>query len=126
MRALKRDLDGILKGLKVLMKKADKAAKKAARMGRAQTARPTKRITSQKPKLTKRKVAAKAASRRAARTTALASVFDIIRRKSRSGADTGQIKKKTGFDDKKIWNVINRLKAQGRVKSARKGIYVKV
>jgi hypothetical protein len=52
-------------------------------------------------------------------------VFGIIK-KSRRGATTTQIRNGTGFDEKKIWNVINRLKSQRKIKSARRGIYVAI
>ena len=38
---------------------------------------------------------------------------------------TEQIKAKTGFDEKKIWGIINRLKKTGKVKSAGRGVYMK-
>ena len=58
-------------------------------------------------------------------STAMDAVFGIIS-KTKKGVDTTTIKEKTGFNDKKIWNAINRLKTQGKIKSARKGIYVKM
>jgi hypothetical protein len=52
-------------------------------------------------------------------------VFGIIER-NKGGVNTNTLKKRTGFDDKKIWNIINRLKQQGKVKSAKTGVYVKI
>ena len=40
------------------------------------------------------------------------------------GVDTAELKKKTGFNDKKIHNIVYKLKKQKRIKSLRKGIYV--
>ncbi len=55
---------------------------------------------------------------------AIDKIFAIIS-KSKKGVNTATLKKKTGFDNKKIYNVINRLKQQGKVKSAGLGVYVK-
>ena len=69
--------------------------------------------------------AKKAAGKKSAKETAVGTIFKIINR-SRKGVTTDQIKEKTGFDQKKIWSNINRLKSQGKVKGAGRGIYVKV
>jgi hypothetical protein len=55
--------------------------------------------------------------------TALESVLGIIKR-SRDGASFKDIQIKTGFDDKKIRNVIFRLNKMGRIKRKSRGIYV--
>lgn len=60
----------------------------------------------------------------AGRKTAVEAVFEVIKR-SRKGVTTAQIKEKTGFKEKKIWDTVNRLKKQGMIKSQGKGIYVK-
>jgi hypothetical protein len=31
----------------------------------------------------------------------------------------------TGFDDRKIWAIVSRAKKQGKIKSVRRGVYVK-
>jgi predicted nucleic acid-binding protein len=36
------------------------------------------------------------------------------------------IKQKTGYDNKKIHNLVYKLKKQGKIKSETKGIYIKV
>ena len=95
----------------------------AKRLEKLEKKRPTK-----KPKV-KRKVKAKASKRgvikKAAKASAIGAILDVIT-KSKKGVDTATLKKKTGFEIKKIWNVINSLKAQGKVKSAEKGVYVRV
>ena len=120
MKVLKKDLQSVVKSLKVLAQKTEKMAKKLEKLEKARTAK--------KPKAAvKAAVKAKPAKKRVVRTTrevtAMDKVLGIIG-KSKRGANTGQIKTKTGFNDKKIWNAINRLKNQGRIKSERKGIYV--
>ncbi len=56
--------------------------------------------------------------------TASETVFQIISR-SRKGVDMSALRSKTGYDTKKIHNVIYKLKKEGKIKSAAKGVYVK-
>jgi uncharacterized Zn finger protein len=51
-------------------------------------------------------------------------VYEIIG-KSRKGIDLKAIAEKTGFDEKKIYQIVYRLKKQGRIIDAVKGIYRK-
>ena len=55
--------------------------------------------------------------------TALDMVYDIIKR-SRNGSSFKDIQAKTGYDDKKIRNVIFRLNKMGRIERKRRGIYI--
>ena len=55
--------------------------------------------------------------------TALETVLDIIKR-SRDGSSFKDIQNKTGYDDKKIRNVIFRLHKMGHIERKRRGIYV--
>ena len=120
MKQLKKDLQAVLKALKALTRKTEQLAKRVDKLDKAPAKRRPKRKLKAKTRPAKR-----TATRRAAKKTAGDTVFDIIARNKR-GVNTNTLKKRTGFDDKKIWNIINRLKQQGKVKSARTGIYVKV
>ena len=55
--------------------------------------------------------------------TALDTVYDIIKR-SRNGSTFKDIQIKTGYDDKKIRNVIFRLHKMGRIERKRRGLYI--
>ena len=66
----------------------------------------------------------KGVTRKAAKETAIDAVMNAIG-SSGKGVTTAQIGAKTGFKNKKIWDNVNRLKQQGRVKSAGKGVYAK-
>ncbi len=57
------------------------------------------------------------------RVTASSVVLGVIKN-SRNGADFTKIQGKTGFEDKKLRNIIFRLKKIGRIKPVRRGIYV--
>jgi hypothetical protein len=115
MKTLKRDLQSITKGLKTLLKKTERVERELEKLPSARRGRP--------PAKTRGTRAAGRSS--ISEQTVTERVYHIIE-KSRRGATTTQIREKTGFDDKKIWNAINRLKTQAKIKSARKGIYVTI
>ncbi len=77
-----------------------------------------------KVKTTKRSPAQKApAKKKTAPPTATDQVLKIINR-SKKGVDTKTLMKKTGFDQKKVWNILQRTYKQGKIKRVEKGIYV--
>ena len=57
--------------------------------------------------------------------TATETVLTIIDR-SKKGIDTATIMKKTGYNQKKVANIVYKLKKQGKIKSTDKGIYLKI
>jgi hypothetical protein len=122
MKVLKKDLQSVVKSLKVLAQKTEKMAKKLEKLEKARSAKKPKPKAAVKA-VVKAKPAKKRVVRTAREVTAMDKVLGIIG-KSKRGANTAQIKTKTGFNDKKIWNAINRLKNQGKIRSERKGIYV--
>ena len=116
----KKELGQIAKSLSDLTKKTEKLAKQIQKMEKAKA--PKKQGRKAKPK--KRAVAKKTAARtKTKRVTAIDTVLNIIKRR-KAGVTTSQIKQQTGFPEKKIWDIINRAKRQGVVKSASKGVYV--
>ncbi len=72
-------------------------------------------------KATKKTTAKKAAGI----STDFDTVIDLISN-SNEGVDVTTIATKTGFDSKKIANIIFKAKKRGLIKSAAKGVYVKV
>jgi hypothetical protein len=62
------------------------------------------------------------APRKATATTAMDTVLAIVQQ-AREGATVVEIKAKTGFDDKKIRNIIFRLTKLGRIARKSRGIY---
>jgi len=62
-------------------------------------------------------------SRRKAAVTAVDIVLDTITH-SRQGMGFAEIQAKTGFDGKKIRNIIFRLNKTGKIKRERRGIYI--
>ena len=57
--------------------------------------------------------------------TAADTVLGVIKR-SKKGVDTAALMKKTGYDRKKVANIVFKLRKQGKIKSEKKGVYVKV
>ena len=76
---------------------------------------------------TRRKAVAKKVTRRrkAPQVTATEQILRIVRR-SRKGVDVPTLKTKTGFEDKKVRNIIFRASKEGKIKKAGRGIYIGV
>jgi hypothetical protein len=127
MRGTKSELRKVIRGLEELIRKAEKIEKGLSEEGTAAAGkRGAGRPRTRKRAMAQKRVAPRKMSAQAGKgPTATGMVFGIIK-KSRRGATTTQIRNGTGFDEKKIWNVINRLKSLGKIKSARRGIYVTI
>ena len=61
--------------------------------------------------------------KKAVTITATDQVLKIINR-SKKGVNTATLMKKTGFDQKKVRNILNRTFKQGKIKRADKGVYL--
>ena len=121
MKGTKSELRAVIKGLEALIRKAERIEKGLSAEGRVATRGRKARRPAAGKRVNLRRVAVQTGKGR----TATGMVFGIIK-KNRRGATTTQIRNGTGFDEKKIWNVINRLKSQRKIKSARRGIYVAI
>jgi len=62
---------------------------------------------------------------KAAKVTATDQVLRVIDR-SKKGVDTATLMKKTGFNQKKVMNILQRTFKQGKIKRVEKGSYVGV
>jgi putative endonuclease len=113
---LKKDLQAVSKALDSLAQKIEKMQKEIDKQ-----AQPTKKS---KLKAVKKTPARKAAVKKAGQVTTADTVLAIING-SKKGVNTDALVKKTGYNQKKIFNLIYKLKKQGKIKSAEKGIYVK-
>ncbi len=113
MKQLKKDLKAVAKDLKKLTQKTDKMIKGLEK--------PEKPQAVKRPKARK---AGKPVAKKVKKVAAGGTVLAIIKR-SRKGVDKATLIKKTGFEGRKIGDVIYRLKKQGKIKSAGRGIYVK-
>jgi demethoxyubiquinone hydroxylase (CLK1/Coq7/Cat5 family) len=99
--------------LKALTRQTDKLIKAVDKFEKDKTA---KRKKAKKP-------AGKAPAKKAKKLTDTDKVLNIIKR-SKKGVDVATLKKKTGFDEKKVRNIVTRAFSQKKIKRAGKGIYV--
>jgi hypothetical protein len=99
-----------------MLKKVEKLEKK---LSTKKPKRKTKAKIKARPKRGKR-----VARKSSGRVTATGTVLSIIE-KRKKGINTAALRTKTGFDERKIWNIINILKKQGKVKSKQAGVYIK-
>ena len=115
-------LKTLAQGVEAIAEKIDEAAKtkSTGAATRNKPSAPVKKATAAKkaPPKAVRKQAAKPA-------TAVETVLTIISR-SKKGVDTATIRAETGYNQKKVSNMIYKLKKQGKIKSIQKGVYVKL
>lgn len=122
MKQLKKDLQAVLNTLKKTEAKIEKVAKALVKIEKAPAkakgkAKPAKKTAAKKA------AAKKAPAKKAAAATATDKVLAIINR-SKKGVDVPTLMKKTGFEEKKLRNIINRTFKLGKIKRAGRGIYV--
>jgi putative endonuclease len=110
-KKLKKDLQTVSKALYSLAEKVEKIQKEVTK----------KMQSTKKPKV---KSVKKAPVKKTGTATAVNTVLSIING-SKKGVSTETLMKKTGYNQKKIANLIYKLKKQGKIKSAEKGVYVK-
>ena len=125
MKELKKDLMAITKDLNGLIQKTEKLKKSLEEVEKDQTTQNTKKKAVRVTKKAVNKKAIKVTAK-AKPITAIDTVSKIFTSsRSSKGIDVATLKKKTGFDEKKIWNIIYSLKKQGRIKGLRYGLYIK-
>ena len=99
--------------LKTLARQTDKLIKAVNRFEKEKAA---KRKKAKKP-------ARKAPAKKATKVTDTDKVLNIIKR-SKKGVDVPTLMKKTGFEEKKVRNIISRAFSQKKIKRVARGIYV--
>jgi predicted Rossmann fold nucleotide-binding protein DprA/Smf involved in DNA uptake len=112
-----KDLQTVSKELTKLVKQIENLT---AALGKAEKPK-TKSVKT----TTKAKTVTKKAPVKTAKITDTDKVLAIIKR-SKKGVDTATLMKKTGFDQKKVRNMLNRTYKQGKITRVEKGIYVGV
>ena len=128
MKEYKNLLKMVSDGLRMIGQGVEAISEKIDEIAKSQTAEEPKRKTS-KPAPSGKKAAGKKSAKTsqkktAAVPTAVETVYKIIGG-SKKGVDTATLMKKTGFDRKKIANIVYKLGKQGKIKSIEKGVYVK-
>lgn len=79
----------------------------------------------EKPKQPKKAPVKKTAVKGPEKLPAYEIVFGIIKR-SRKGIDTAALMEKTGFNRRKIYDIVKSLKQQNRIITKDRGVYLKV
>lgn len=110
MKNLKKDLQAVSREIKALTKKVENLITTVNKI--------------EKPAAIKKKVTKKPAAKKPAKLSAVATILDLIQGLP-EGIDTATLVKKTGFANAKIHTIVYNLKKQGKVKSEKKGFYVK-
>ena len=131
-KLLKMVSDGLktlAQGVEAIAEKVDETVttKSAGRAGSKKQSAPVKtaKTVSKKAKPVK-KAAPKVVRKKAVEaTSAVDTVLNIINR-SKKGVNTAAIKAKTGYDQKKVSNIVYKLKKLGKIKAVQKGVYVKL
>jgi hypothetical protein len=123
MAIMKRDLRAIQKDIKALERKMENLLK-AFDMGKTSQAKPAAKKTARKvAKVKSAPTKSSAAAKKDANLTATEQVLRIIRR-SKKGVNVSTIKTRTGFDDKKVRNIIFRTSKEGKIKKIHRGVYL--
>ena len=114
---INKDLQVIGKELTKLVNQIEKLA---TALGKAEKPKAKSVKTAPKSKAVSKKTPTKGG-----KTTDTDKVLAIINR-SKKGVDTATLMKKTGFNQKKVRNMLNRTYKQGKITRVAKGIYVGV
>ena len=112
MKDLKKSLEKVASDLNKVAEQVEKLAGKL------------KGQTKAKAKPVKKTVTKKISKKTATHPTTADTVYKVIAR-YKKGANMAAIKQKTGYDNKKINNLVYKLKKQGKIKNEAKGVYVK-
>ena len=123
MTIYKKDLQALTKDIKALERKFEKLLKefdkgKKATVAKKATAKPARLKTTRKAPAKKAP-----AKKKSAKPTATDQVLKIINR-SKKGVDVATLIIKTGFNEKKIWNILHRAFKTGKIKRVDRGKYV--
>ena len=117
LKALNKNIQALGKTLDSLLKAVEKDEKPKAK--------PTKKILAKKAPAKKAPAKKAPAQKKAAQPTATDTILKIIKG-SKKGVDAPTLVKKTGFNQKKVRNILFRTYKQGKIKRLDKGIYTGV
>lgn len=117
LKALNKNIQALGKTLDSLLKAVEKDEKPKAK--------PTKKILAKKAPAKKASAKKAPAKKKAAQPTATDAILKIIKA-SKKGVDAPTLVKKTGFNQKKVRNILFRTYKQGKIKRLDKGVYTGV
>jgi len=120
MKQLKRSLQALSKDLKSLTERTEKMMKLVNKLEKAQT-----KSGARKKTVAKSVVPSTSTAKKGKGPSATETVLKIILR-SKKGVDTKAIQEKTGFKNRKIWDIVHRAGKEGKIRKVGRGIYMKV
>lgn len=123
MAILKRDIRDIQKDIKALERKMEKLLKALDKGKTTKAKRPIKKVATRTVKAKRAPAKKVPARKKRLKLTATEQILRVIKR-SRKGVDVPTLKKKTGFEDKKVRNIIFRTSKEGKIKKVGRGVYV--
>ena len=130
MKELEVVIKTVVDGLRSIAQGVEKIAEKledSAPKGKAKAKPVRKAKTKPAPKPKKaaaKKASPKKAAPKKAPATAANTVLAIVNR-SKKGVNSATLAERTGFDNKKIANIVFKLRKQGKIKSVGRGVYLK-
>ena len=116
-----QDLKTLNKNIQTLGKTLDKLLK-AVEKDTKSKAKPAKKVAAKKAPVKKAAVKKAAVKKKTAPLAATDQILKIIKG-SKKGVDAPTLIKKTGFNQKKVRNILFRTYKQGKIKRLDKGIY---
>ena len=114
---VEKEFKALQKDIKEIQKKIDRFIKAIEAGNKA------KKTKASKAKAATAKGKKAPAPKKAAKLTDTDKVLNIIKR-SKKGVNTATLMNKTGFNQKKVTNILQRTFKQGKIKRVAKGIYV--
>ncbi len=127
LRTVVEGMKSMAEGIEVLAEKLETISKSRVNVApkkkaKAKVARKAPAKSSKKKAV--KKAPKRAVSKKAKPPTTADTVLRIINR-SKKGVNTATLMERTGYDQKKIANLVYKLKKQGKIKSVNKGVYLK-
>lgn len=121
--ALAKKLEALLKAHEPMPKAKKVTKKKAVKKAKTVKKAPAKKAPAKKASAKKAPAKKAVAKKKATQVTATDKILQIVKR-SKKGVDVPTLKKKSGFDDKKVRNIVFRASKEGKIKKSGRGMYV--
>jgi predicted Rossmann fold nucleotide-binding protein DprA/Smf involved in DNA uptake len=123
IKAVAEGLRSLAQGVEKIAEKLEESApKKKPAVQRKAGAKPARKTKTNATAKSKKATAEKAPAKKA---TAADTVLTIINR-SKKDVSVATLSEKTGFGNKKIANIVFKLKKMGKIKTVSKGVYAKI
>jgi len=116
MKQLRKDLQAVSKNLKALTEKTEKMINSVDTLEKRVKSAPTVRRTAVKKPVNR----GRAARKRVPSATDV--VLKVINR-SKKGVNTATLQDKTGYNSRKIWDIVHRAYKEGKIKKLGRGTY---